>query len=116
MLQRLRSPWLASFTLTALLLAQPVVGCAALCLLEHHHAQHGTTAIDGGAVSGQVACHTGVDGAARHGTAQTLSPMEPADRSPVVRVAAMRAELPEALPTVSPHVFPKVDPPPPRLA
>jgi hypothetical protein len=116
MLRRLRSQWLASFTLTAFLFAQPVVGCAALCLLEHHHALHGTAGIDGGAVSGQVACHLGLDDAGRHGTAQTLSPMEPAGQSPVVRVAAMRAGVSEAPLTATPQVFPKVDPPPPRLA
>jgi hypothetical protein len=115
MLRRLRTPWLASFTLTAFLLAQPVVGCAALCLLEHHHAVHGTAGTDGGAVTGQEACHLGLDDS-RHGTAQTLSPMEPTGQSPVVRVAAMRAEVPEAPVTAAPQVFPKVDPPPPRFA
>jgi hypothetical protein len=117
MIRSFRSPRLACLALAAFLLAQPVVGCAALCLLDRHHAgQHampdmagGTAAVDG------TACHTGVADADRHTPVQSLSPMEPA-REPVIAAAGAEAvQPPEASPLLPPLVSRTVEPPPPRL-
>jgi hypothetical protein len=111
-----RSRGFASLTLAAFLVAQPVVGCAALCLLERHHAgQHGMPGMDGGkAALGNGACHTGITGADQHMPVQVLPPMEPA-REPVIAVLPTESVEPlDALPTLSPLVSHTVEPPPPR--
>jgi hypothetical protein len=117
MLRTLRSRSFALATLSAFLLAQPAVGCAALCLFETHHAgahaipgmNHGRPALS------SSACHTTDTGAVQRGPVQVLSPMEPA-RAPVIAVAPARwVEPVRTLPT-SPHLIShSVEPPPPRF-
>jgi hypothetical protein len=111
----LRSPRLASLTLAAFLIAQPVVGCALLCLADNHHGLHEMLGMTQPAASGNSACHTGVDNGTRHGPAQTLSFMEPADRQEPVRPAPVAVEVPESRPTTAPQPFLSLDPPPPRF-
>jgi hypothetical protein len=116
MLRTLRSRSFAFATLAAFLLAQPVVGCAALCLLERHHAgahampgmNRGSSALD------KSACHT-TDGAVQRGPVQVLSPMSPA-RAPVIAVAPARwVEPVRTLPTPPRLISHTVEPPPPRF-
>jgi hypothetical protein len=115
MLQALRSRWFAFLVLGAFLLAQPVVGCAALCLLQGHRGQHEMAGMDGSAASGGTACHTGVADADHHGPVQSLSPMMPA-REPVIAAAPTDAVAPpDVLPTLPPLVSRSLEPPPPRL-
>jgi hypothetical protein len=114
MIQALRSRGLAFLALAGFLLAQPVVGCAALCLLQRHH-DHEMAEMGGSAASGRTACHTGVADADHHGSIQTLSPMVPV-REPVVATAPTdRVTQLEVPPTLPPLISPTVEPPPPRL-
>jgi hypothetical protein len=118
MLRTLRSRSFALATLAAFLVAQPAVGCAALCLFETHHAA-GAHAMPGmnhwkPALS-ISACHTTDTGAVRRDPAPGLSPMEPA-RAPVIAVASTRwVEPVRALPTPPRLIFHTVQPPPPRV-
>jgi hypothetical protein len=115
MFHAVRSPRFSVLALAAFLLAQPVVGCAALCLLERHHAEHEMTGMGGGVVSGRGACHTGITDADQHHPAQTLSPMEPA-LEPVLAAAPVSSVEPlTALPALPPQVSRSVEPPPPRI-
>jgi len=111
----LRSSRLASLTLAAFLIAQPVVGCALLCLADNHHGLHEMLGMAQRSASGNSACHTGLDNGTRHGPAQTLSFMEPSDRQDPVKLAPVSVEVPEARPTAAPHTILSLDPPPPRL-
>lgn len=115
MLRALRSPRLAGLTLAAFLIAQPVVGCALLCLVDNHHGLHEMVGMAAPVVTGTAACHTGIDTAARHGPAQTLSFMEPAGPPPAVTPATVSVPVPVARPTAVPQASPSLDPPPPRL-
>jgi hypothetical protein len=117
MLQTLRSRSFALATLAAFLLAQPVVGCAALCLFEGHHAgahampgmNHGKPAL------GNTACHTTDSGAVQKGPLQVLSPMEPA-RALVIAVAPARWVEPVRNLSTPPRLISHtVEPPPPRF-
>jgi len=115
MFHALRSPRFSVLALAAFLLAQPVVGCAALCLLERHHAGHEMTDMGGGVASGGAACHTGITDADQRHPAQTLSPMEPA-LEPVLAAAPVSSVEPlTALPALPPQVSRSVEPPPPRI-
>lgn len=111
----LRSPRLACLTLAAFLIAQPVVGCALLCLADHHSGLHEMVGMNRSAVSGNAACHTGIENATRRGPAQTLSVMEPAGEQVLVRPTAASVPVPDALPAAAPQISPSLDPPPPRL-
>jgi hypothetical protein len=115
MLRVLRSPRLASLTLAAFLIAQPVVGCALLCLADNHYGLHEMVGMTLPAATGTTACHTGVGGATRHGPAQILSFMEPALGPAPVRPETVSVPLPDARPTAAPQIAPSLDPPPPRL-
>jgi len=115
MLRLFRSPRLASFTLAAFFVAQPAVGCAMLCLLEHHYAAHEMGGMNRSSASGPVACHTGVGSATGHTPLQTLSPMMPAHQPALIQAAVLPAEVLQARPAATPQVHPSVDPPPPRF-
>ena len=86
----LRSRRLACFTLAAFLIAQPVVGCALLCLADHHSGLHEMVGMTQSAASGNSACHTGIESGTRGGPAQTLSFMEPAGEQATVRLSTIR--------------------------
>jgi hypothetical protein len=115
MLRVLRSPRLACLTLAAFLIAQPVVGCALLCLADQHHGLHEMVGMTQSSATGNPTCHTGIDTTSRHGPAQTLSYMEPAGVPATARPATQSVQVPDARPTASPQVSPSLDPPPPRL-
>jgi len=117
MLQALRSHSFALATLAAFLLAQPAVGCAALCLFGRHHAgahampgmNHGERAL------GNSACHTTDAGAVQRDPLQVLSPMEPA-RALVIAVAPARWVEPVRTRSIPPRLISHtVEPPPPRF-
>jgi len=91
------------------------VGCALLCLVDNHKGLHEMVGMATGVVTGDAACHTGIDTATRHGPAQTLSFMEPAGAPPAARPATVAVAVPVARPTAAPQAFPSLDPPPPRL-
>ncbi len=117
MLHALRSRGFALATLTAFLVAQPVVGCAALCLFGTHHAgAHATTGADRGHPTlGNVACHTSDVGAVQREPIQVISPVQPA-YAPVIAVAPARwVEPVRDLPTPPRLISHSVEPPPPRL-
>jgi hypothetical protein len=116
MFRTVRSRSFALATLAAFLL-QPVAGCAALCLLERHHA--GAHAMAGmnhvKPALGGSACHTNDTGAVQRGLLQVLSPMEPA-RALVIAVAPARwIEPMRTLPTPPRLISRTVEPPPPRF-
>src|SRR4051812_23454342 len=116
MLRTLRSRSFAFATLAAFLLAQPAVGCAALCLFETHDAAHAMPGINHGKPPLSISpCHTPDPGAVRRDPVPALSPMAPA-RAPVIAVAPARwIEPARALPT-PPRLIPHtVKPPPPRF-
>ena len=115
MLRPSAPPGFAFLALAAFLLAQPAVGCAALCLLQRHYGQHEMGGMGGSSASGRVACHTGV---ATPTTTPRSRPSRPWCRptstcSPRLPVAAV-----EPLDRFRPpprRVTRTVDPPPPRL-
>ena len=114
MLRPFRSPRLAWLTLVAFLVAQPVVGCALLCL-DKHHGHREMAGRAGPAASGPVACHTDIGAASHHGPAQALSVMEPAGERSPVRLTTVAVQVPDTRPTATPQTSPSLDPPPPRL-
>src|SRR5919109_3472760 len=93
MLQVLRSRcrYFALATLAAFLLAQPAVGCAALCLFERHlAAAHSMSGMEqGSAVLTNSVCHASATGAVQPPPLQVLSPMAPAS-APIIAVAPDR--------------------------
>ena len=115
MLRALRSSRLAGLTLAAFLIAQPVVGCALLCLVDNHQGLHEMAGMAAPVATDNAACHTGIDTASPHGPAQTLSFMEPAGTPPAVRPARVVVAVPVARPSPTPQASPSLDPPPPRL-
>jgi hypothetical protein len=119
MLQALRSyrRCFALATLAAFLLAQPAVGCAALCLFERHpagaHAMPGMNR--GNPTLGSGSCHTTNTGAVQRDPLQVLSPMVPA-LTPVIAVAPTRWVEPlRTLPTAPRLISHTIEPPPPRF-
>lgn len=96
-------------------MAQPVVGCALLCLADSHSTLHEMVGMTQPSASANLACHTGIDNAARHGPAQSLSFMEPAGQQLPVRPAAVSVQAPPTRPAAAPRISPSLDPPPPRL-
>ena len=115
MLRAFRSRRFAFLALAAFVLAQPAVGCAALCLIQQHHGQHEMAGMGGSAASGGIACHTGVADADRHSPVQALSPMVPARAPVIAAVPTMAVEPLDVRPTLPPSVSPTGEPPPPRL-
>jgi hypothetical protein len=115
MLQALCSRRFALLALAAFLLAQPAVGCAALCLLQRHHGQHEMAGMGRSAATDGTACHTGVADADRHGPVQTLSPMVPARAQVIAAAPTVAAEPLDVHPILPPLVTRTIEPPPPRL-
>jgi hypothetical protein len=115
MLQALRSRRFAFLALAAFLLAQPAVGCAALCLLQRHHGQHEMAGMGGSAATGSTACHTGVADADHHSPVQALSPMVPAREAVIAAAPTVTVEPLDVRPIFPPLVTRTVEPPPPRL-
>lgn len=113
-----RSRPFAALVLLAFLLAQPVVGCAALCLLDLHPAgTHVMPAMDGArAVFGSRVCHTGVSNATPRSPVQALSPMEPSPEAVFAAAPAVLFQPAGIVPALSPQLADRLDPPPPRLA
>jgi hypothetical protein len=119
MLQVLRSRrrHFAFATLAAFLLAQPAVGCVALCLFERHFAgAHAMPGMNQGSVAlTNSACHPTDTGAVQRPPLQVLSPMEPAS-APIIAVAPARLVEPVRSVPASPHfISHTIEPPPPRL-
>jgi hypothetical protein len=119
MLQVLRSRrrHFALATLAAFLLAQPAVGCVALCLFERHLAgAHAMPRMNqGSAALTNSACHPTGTGAVQRAPLQVLSPMEPAS-APIIAVAPARLIEPVRSVPPSPHFISRtIEPPPPRL-
>jgi hypothetical protein len=103
---------LVSLVLAAFLVGQPVVGCAALCLIQRHHA-HAMAGMAG--VTGGTACHRGVSDADHATPIQGLSPMAPA-HDPVLAELPTRTISPlDVPPILPPHRPLALEPPPPRL-
>jgi hypothetical protein len=115
MLRLCRAPRLASLTLAAFLVSQPVVGCALLCLVDQHTGLHEMAGMQGPSVTAAATCHTGIGAATRHGPAQTLSFMEPGRELVAASAATLSVSVSDARPTAVPQACPGLDPPPPRL-
>ncbi len=116
MLKALRSRGFALATLTAFMVAQPVVACTALCLLEKHHAgAHAMPGTHSGSTTlGNAACHP-VTGAVQRGPVQVLSPIEPA-HAPVIAMVPARSVEPLRLLPIPPRLIAhSIEPPPPRF-
>ena len=117
MLRALRSRGFALATLAAFLVAQPVVVCSALCLLDGHGAgAHMIPGMNGGSRAfGNGPCHTTTAGSAQRDLFQTLSPMAPT-RAPVIVVAPTRwVEPVRTLPDLPRLISRTAEPPPPRF-
>ena len=115
MLRALRSPRFAGLTLAAFLIAQPIVGCALLCLVDNHHGLHEMAGMTQPSATGAAACHTGIGTAAPHGPAQTLSVMEPAGEAALGYPATVSIQVPDPRLAAAPQIAPSLDPPPPRI-
>jgi hypothetical protein len=117
MFRALRSRRLAFVALAAFLLAQPAVGCAALCLFQVHDAgAHAMPDMDQGrGTLANVACHTGISGAVQRASLQLLSPMAPTRAAVVATVAEQWVEPVGALPELPRLVSHAVESPPPRF-
>jgi hypothetical protein len=118
MLQALRSHRrrLAFATLAAFLLAQPAVGCAALCLFERHLAGHAMVGMNqGSAALTNNACHPTETGAVQRAPLRVLSPMEPAPAPVIALAPAGWVEPVWTLPASPRLISHTVEPPPPRL-
>ena len=113
----LRSRGLALLTLVAFLVAQPVVGCVALCFFGTHHAgAHAMADMDrGSSTLNGDACHTSNVGAVQHDPIQVLSPMEPASAAVVAFAPARLVDPAQALPTLPSIIARTVESPPPRF-
>lgn len=117
MLRVLRSRCVAFTTLVTFMLAQPVVLCATLCLLEGHHAgAHAMPGMNGGSPSvDKGLCHTTTAGTVQRDPFQVLSPMEPA-HAPVIAIAPARRVYSVPTIQIAPRlVFQTAEPPPPRF-
>jgi hypothetical protein len=118
MLHALRSRGFALATLVAFLVAQPVVGCVALCLFgTHHSGAHTMSGMARGDSSvGPDACHTSNVGVLQRDPIQPLSPMVPAHAA-VIAFAPARTVAPATTrPTLPRVVSHAVESPPPRIA
>jgi len=106
----------AFFALACFALAQPVVACAALCVLRQHHATAAMPGMDGASRTlGAPACHSGITDTVRRIPVEAISPMVPT-LTRVIAVAPTRWVDPvPALPTLPRPVFHPIEPPPPRL-
>jgi hypothetical protein len=115
MLRALRSRRFPLLALAVLLVAQPVVGCVALCLFEHHEASGHAAAAGPMTMAGAV-CHPGPGGALQRLSIQVPNPVD-TSRAPVLAVApAGRSDpLPAYVSPLRP-LAPSLDPPPPRLS
>jgi hypothetical protein len=117
MRQTLRSRGFALTTLVAFLVAQPVVGCLALCLLgTHHPAAHAMAGMAPGGSStvGTDGCHASNIGAVQRDAIQPLSPMEPVAVAVIAFAPARSIEPAHAIPAAPAVIFPAVESPPPR--
>ncbi|HEX3274926.1 MAG TPA: hypothetical protein VHR43_08740 [Gemmatimonadales bacterium] len=115
MLRALRSCRIPLLALAVFLVAQPVAGCVALCLFEHHltagHAEAGGAMAMTGA-----ACHAGAAGAVQRLAIHVPAPVD-TSRAPVLpNLPARRSEPPRSQPAALHPAAPALEPPPPRLA
>ncbi|MFL5493017.1 MAG: hypothetical protein ACJ8DC_01405 [Gemmatimonadales bacterium] len=106
----------AFLALACFALAQPVVACAALCVLRQHHAADAMPGMDGASRTlGAPACHTGITDAVRRIPLEAISPMVPT-RARITAVVPDRWVDPvRAVPTLPRPVVHTLEPPPPRL-
>ena len=116
--QSLRARWLSLATLAAFVFVQPAALCAALCLVERHHAAaHAMPGLGGRAHEAAVdgaACHRDIGNAVPHNQVQVLSPMAPAAAVVIAAAPERRVEPVWAVPSLPPHISRPADPPPPR--
>lgn len=114
MLRARRSRWMPLLALAVFLVAQPVAGCVALCLFEHHLSP-GHAEADGAMTMTGAACHAG--GGAVQRLAVHLSAPVDTSRAPVLSLPADRRAPSDTTGPASLHpATPTLDPPPPRLA
>jgi hypothetical protein len=118
MLHALRSRGFALSTLVAFLVAQPIVGCVALCFFgTHHTAAHAMAGMgQGKSTLGTDACHTSNVGTVQRDPIQPLSPMEPVAAAVIAFAPARSIEPIHAIATLPPIVSRAVESPPPRIA
>jgi hypothetical protein len=102
-------------TLTAFLLVQPAMACAALCLLERHSTGGHSLTMDRDPTLTGSDCHHSKTGAVQPAPLPTISPMEPA-QAMIIAVALPWTKPVWAFPTPPHHISHPVEPPPPRLA
>ena len=117
MRQALRSRRFALATLAAFLLAQPVVACAVLCVLERHHAvAHAMPSMnrDNPALSTST-CHTTSAGTVQRDRYQVLSPMAPTRTALLAAAPTRWVEPVRTLPPAPSLISRTVEPPPPRF-
>jgi hypothetical protein len=115
MLRALRSRRIPLLALAVFLVAQPVVGCVALCLFEHHltpgHEVAGGTMTMTGA-----ACHAAAGGAVQRLAIHVPAPVDTSWAPVLPDPPSRRAELLRSRPASLHRSAPALDPPPPRLA
>ena len=102
-------------TLTAFVLIQPAMGCAALCFLERHSAGVHSLLMDRDPTLNGSDCHHSQTGAVQPAPLPTISPMEPA-QAMMIAVALRWTEPVRAFFPTPHRISHPVEPPPPRLA
>jgi hypothetical protein len=119
MLQALRTRRrFALATLTAFILVQPAVACAALCVMDRHSAAtHSAAGMDRDSPTlTQTDCHSTGSGSVQRSPLPVISPMEPAQAT-IIAVAPFGWVEPVRTPPTYLHSISRsVDPPPPRWA
>jgi hypothetical protein len=109
------SPRFASLVLGAFIMAQPLAGCAALCLVQRHHASHLMAGMDGGSTAtSRTTCHSGVTDADHITSIQVLSPMEPATDPVLAELPSEVMQPLDVRPILPPQISSTPEPPPPR--
>jgi hypothetical protein len=115
MFRALRSRRFPLLVLAVFLVAQPVVGCVALCLFEHHEpAAHPASA--GPMTMGGSVCHTGAGGAVQRLSIQVPAPVDTSRAPTLVAAPDRRVEPLRSRPNPLRPTAPSLDPPPPRRA
>jgi hypothetical protein len=105
-------------TLTAFILVQPTLACAALCMLDRHFAvSHSAAGMERDTPTvGQADCHVTGNGAVQRSPLPVISPMQPGQATIIALAPLGWVEPLATLPASYRSNSPSIEPPPPRLA
>jgi hypothetical protein len=105
-------------TLTAFILVQPALACAALCVLDRHFAvSHSAAGMDrDNPALTQADCHVTGNGSVQRSPLPVISPMEPGQATVIALAPLAWVEPLGTLASSFRSISPSIEPPPPRLA